>query len=73
MLVRVTKVEDALAAAGEKIVRIIDQLPMDADDLATAIAKGSVQALRVALKKIARRMCAGIADSLSWAASRQVS
>ena len=35
VLVRVAKVEDALVAAGEKIVRIIDQLPMDADDLAT--------------------------------------
>jgi hypothetical protein len=72
VLVRVTKVEDALAAAGEKIVRIIDQLPMDADDLATAIAKGGVQALRVALKEIARRMCAGIADSLSWAATSRL-
>ena len=73
VLVRVAKVEDALATAGEKIVRIIDQLPMDADDLATAIAKGGVQALRVALKEIARRMCAGIADSLSWEDSRLVS
>jgi hypothetical protein len=65
VLVRVAKVEDALAAAGEKIVRIVDQLPMDADDLATAVAKGGVAALRLALKEIARRQRTAIADALS--------
>jgi hypothetical protein len=65
VLVRVIKVENALAAAGEKIVRIIDQLPMDADELATAVARGGVPALRLAMKEIARRMRTGIADSLS--------
>jgi hypothetical protein len=64
-LMRVSKLEDAVAFAGEKIVRVIDQLPMDADDLATAVAKGGVQALRLALKEIARRMRTRIADSLS--------
>jgi hypothetical protein len=64
-LMRVSKVEDALATVGEKIVRIIDQLPMDADDLATAVARGGVPALRLAMKEIARRMRMGIADSLS--------
>jgi hypothetical protein len=64
---RVSKVEDALAIAGEKIVRTIDQLPMDADDLATAVARGGVPALRLAMKEIARRMRTGIADSLSLA------
>ena len=61
VLIRVAKVEDAIVAAGEKIVRIIDQLPMDY--LATAVAKGGVQALRMALKEIARRT--GIAASVS--------
>jgi hypothetical protein len=65
VLVRVAKVEDALATAGEKIVRIVDQLPMDADDLATAVAKGGVAALRLALKEIARRQRTAIADALS--------
>jgi hypothetical protein len=65
VLVRVAKVEDALASAGEKIVRIVDQLPMDADDLATAVAKGGVSALRLALKEIARRQRTAIADALS--------
>jgi hypothetical protein len=65
VLVRVAKVEDGLAAAGEKIVRIVDQLPMDADDLATAVAKGGVAALRLALKEIARRQRTAIADALS--------
>jgi hypothetical protein len=65
VLVRVIKVENALAAAGEKIVRIIDQLPMDADELATAVARGGVPALRLAMKEIARPMRTGIADSLS--------
>ena len=64
-LMPVSKVEDALAVAGEKIVRIIDQMPMDADDLATSVARGGAQALRAALKEIARRMRTGIADSLS--------
>ena len=63
LTVRVAKVENHLAAAGEKIVRIIDQLPMDADDLATAVARGGVPALRLAMKEIARRMRTGIADS----------
>ena len=64
-LMRASKVEDALAAVGEKIVRITDQLPMDADDLATAFARGGVPALRLATKEIARRMRTAIADSLS--------
>ena len=62
---RVAKVENHLAAAGEKIVRIIDQLPIDEDDLATAVARGGVPALRLAMKEIARRMRTGIADLLS--------
>lgn len=65
LLVRAAKVADAMATAGEKIVRIIDQLPMDADDLATAIARGGIPALRLALKEIARRQRTAIADSLS--------
>jgi hypothetical protein len=64
-LIKVSKVEDALVAAGEKIVRVIDQLPTYAGDLATAVAKGGGPALRVALKDIARRMRTAIADSLS--------
>ena len=64
-LVRVDKVTDATAAAGEKIIRIIDQLPMDTDDLATAVARGGSPALRAALKEIARRQRMGIADALS--------
>ena len=64
-LMPVSKVIDALAVAGEKIVRIIDQLPMDADDLATSVARGGAQALRAALKEIARRMRTAIADSLN--------
>jgi hypothetical protein len=64
-LMRVSKVEDALATIGEKIVRVIDQLPMDADDLATAVARGGVPALRLAMKEIARRQRTAIADSLS--------
>jgi hypothetical protein len=63
-LMRVSKVEDTLAMIGEKIVRIIDQLPMDADDLATAVARGGVPALRLAMKDIARRQRTAIADSL---------
>ena len=59
-LMQVSKVEDALARAGEKIVQVIDQLPMDADDLATAVARGGVPALRLAMKEIARRMRTGI-------------
>jgi hypothetical protein len=36
----------------------------DADDLATAVARGGVPALRLAMKEIARRMRTAIADSL---------
>lgn len=64
-LMPVSKVVDAMAVAGEKIVRIIDQLPMDTDDLATSVARGGSPALRAALKDVARRMRTAIADSLS--------
>lgn len=68
-LMPVAKVLDAMAVAGEKIVRIIDQLPMDADDLATSVARGGSQALRAALKEVARRMRTAIADSLNLGGS----
>jgi hypothetical protein len=64
-LMQVSKVEDALAAAAEKIVRIIDQLPTETDDLAAAVMKSGAHGLRIALRDIARRTRTRIADALS--------
>jgi hypothetical protein len=63
-LIPVTGVEAALVNAGETIVRVIDQLPTEADDIAGAVAKGGAAAVRQLLKEIARRMRERIADAL---------
>ena len=63
-LIPVTGVEAALVNAGETIVRVIDQLPTEADDIAAAVAKGGAAAVRQLLKEIARRMRERIADAL---------
>lgn len=64
-LVAVEAVEAALVAAGEAIVRQVDQLPAEVDDLAAAFARGGVPAGRQLLKDIARRMRERIADALT--------
>lgn len=64
-LIRVDLLADALAQAGEKIVRSVDLILNDVDDLAAAVAKEGTSGLRVALKKVAFRLKSEMADALS--------
>lgn len=68
-LVRVDRVADALVLAGERIVRSVDLVLNDVDDLAAAVAKEGTAGLRVALKKITFRLKGEIADALSGIAA----
>jgi hypothetical protein len=63
-LIPVEDVEAALVSAGEAIVRVVDQLPAEVEDLAAAFAFDGVPAVRQKLKEIARRMRERIADAL---------
>lgn len=64
-LVRVEQLADALAQAGEKIVRSVDLVLNDVDDLAAAVAKEGAAGLRIALKKITFRLKGEMAEALS--------
>lgn len=64
-VVPVDELADALSVAGERIVRAVDLLLNDGDDLAAAVAKEGVAGLRGHLKKIVHRMRGEIADALS--------
>jgi hypothetical protein len=64
-LIRTERVADAIVNCGSAIAKICDRLPNAADDLAAALSRGGVHALRVALKDIARAQRAEIADALA--------
>jgi len=68
-LIRVDVLADALAQAGEKIVRSVDLILNDVDDLAAAVAKEGASGLRAALKKVAYRLKGEMADALSGTAA----
>lgn len=69
-LVRVDQLADALAQAGEKIVRAVDLILNDVDDLAAAVAKDGASGLRAELKKVAHRLKNEMADALSGIAAQ---
>ncbi len=69
-LVRVDQLADALAQAGEKIVRSVDLILNDVDDLAASVAKDGVSGLRAELKKVAHRLKNEMADALSGIAAQ---
>jgi hypothetical protein len=64
-LLPIEDVTDAMGRCAEALVREIDQLPTFADDLAAAIAKGGVAALRDSLKKHARQLRETLARSMT--------
>jgi biotin operon repressor len=68
-LVRVDRLADALSAAGERIVRAVDKVLMNTDDLAAAVAKEGTSGLRAALKKLTHEIKNDIADALAEIAS----
>lgn len=71
-LVGVEQVTRSVASCGELIVRVIDRLPNEADDLAAALAREGVPGLRKALKDLAARMRNEIAGGLEEIATRPV-
>ncbi len=63
-LLPVEELAAALAQAGEKIVRSVDLVMNDVDDLAAAVAKEGAIGLRAELKRIIHRLKREIADAL---------
>lgn len=63
-LIEVSALTDAIGKCAAQIVTIVDRLPHAADDLAVAVAREGVHALRVDLKKLAVRMRKDIANAL---------
>lgn len=70
-LVRIERLEEAVEAALEAIVRVVDRLPNATDDLATAVAREGAHGLRVALRKKASAMRHEIAAALREMAAEQ--
>ncbi len=63
-LLPIADVEDAMIRCAESLVRAIDQLPAGADDLAAAVSRGGVPALRDALKTKARDLRQQLAQNM---------
>ncbi|PTW53908.1 MarR family protein [Breoghania corrubedonensis] len=63
-LLPIAEVEDAMIRCAESLVRAIDQLPAGADDLAAAVSRGGVPALRDALKIKARELRLKLAEKM---------
>lgn len=64
---RLVSIEDvtlSMERCAEVLVRDIDQLPAEADDLAAAFARDGAAGLRVALKETARRIRGRIAENM---------
>ncbi|MET3892794.1 putative coiled-coil protein SlyX [Bosea sp. OAE506] len=53
-LVTIAEVEQAITAAAEALVRVIDQMPLLADDIAAAVAQSGAAGARTLLKAKAR-------------------
>jgi phage terminase Nu1 subunit (DNA packaging protein) len=68
-LLPIAEVSEAMARCAEAIVRDVDQLPTFAEDLAGALARGGVDALRVELKKRARQIRETLARSMTLLAT----
>lgn len=64
-LVGVDQLTDALAQAGQKIVRAVELILNDVDDFAAAVAKDGASGLRAALKKVAHQLKNDMADAPS--------
>lgn len=64
-LVPIAEVQDAMATCAEKMVRIIEQLPGRADDLAGAVGRDGAPGARAALKKLARELREALARAMA--------
>jgi DNA-binding MarR family transcriptional regulator len=63
-LLPIEDVERAMTACAEAMVRLIDQMPTRADDLAAAVARDGTQGARVFLREMARDLRARLAQEM---------
>lgn len=68
-LVKVVELDDAVVLLADALVGVFDELPARADDIATAVTRGGLPALRNLLKKITAEQRARAADALQQLAS----
>lgn len=64
-LVAVDKVNEGMTECGQRMARIIDQMPTRAEEVASAIAKDGVQGARAILKTLAREIRDELARAMS--------
>lgn len=70
-LLPIRDVQRAMERCAEMLVREVDQLPVHADDLATAFTRGGVAALRDALKERARGLRQTLSDNMRLTAAAE--
>lgn len=70
-LVRVASLVDAAVTCGEALVRIVDGLGNEADDIAAACGRDGVHGVRVKLKQIATKLREQIAQAMEGIATTQ--
>ncbi|WP_224406137.1 hypothetical protein [Afifella sp. IM 167] len=70
-LVAIEDVEASMAKCAEVMVREIDQLPVLADDLATAVSRNGVSGVRKLLKDKARSLRESVASSMRLMATAE--
>jgi DNA-binding IscR family transcriptional regulator len=63
-LLPIEKIADAAAQCAEALVRVIDQLPARADEVASAVAKDGEAGARAFLRSVARDMRERMADEM---------
>jgi DNA-binding IscR family transcriptional regulator len=63
-LLPIEKIADAAAQCAEALVRVIDQLPARADEVASAVAKEGEAGARAFLRSVARDMRERMADEM---------
>jgi DNA-binding IscR family transcriptional regulator len=63
-LLPIEKIADAAAQCAEALVRVIDQLPARADEIASAVAKEGEAGARAFLRSVARDMRERMADEM---------
>jgi hypothetical protein len=68
-LVRVDAVTDAVVTCASSITAIVDRLPNAADDLVAAVSREGVYGVRVALKQLASKLRADIAEAMTGIAA----
>lgn len=71
-LIPIAAVMQSLADCSAVIVKVIERLPAQSDDLAASVGRDGTHGLRVALKKLADQMRREIADAVSAVGARPI-